>query len=72
VIEEQTPARTFTFVIDLIAYLQQNDLEIVEEAVGVFADISLESVARTRASSLASQKITCISAACSSRSVWTT
>ena len=47
-IEEQTPARTFTFVKDLIAYLQQNDLEIAEEAVGVFADISLESVARTQ------------------------
>ncbi len=45
-IEEQTPARTFTFVKDLIAYLQQNDMEIAEEAVGVFADLGLESVAR--------------------------
>jgi hypothetical protein len=42
-IEEQTPARIFTFVKDLIVYLQQNDLEIAEEAVGVFADIGSES-----------------------------
>jgi hypothetical protein len=47
-IEEHTPARIFTLVNDLIAFLQENDLEIAEEAAGVFADISLESVVRTQ------------------------
>jgi len=37
-IEEQTPAHIFTLVKDLIDFLQQNGLEIAEEAVGVFVD----------------------------------
>jgi len=42
-IEEQTPAHIFTMVNDLIDFLQQNGMEIVEEAVGVFADSNPES-----------------------------
>jgi len=42
-IEEQTPAHIFTLVKDLIDFLQQNDLEIAEEAVGMFVNSSLES-----------------------------
>jgi len=45
-IEEQTPAHIFTLVKDLIAFLQQNDLEIAEEAVGVFADNNPENTTR--------------------------
>jgi len=41
-IEEQTPAHIFTLVKDLIAFLQENDMEIADEAVGVFVDASLE------------------------------
>jgi hypothetical protein len=43
-IEEQTPAHIFTMVKDLIDFLQQNGLEIAEEAVGVFADSNPEGV----------------------------
>ncbi len=42
-IEEQTPAHIYTLVKDLIAFLQQNDMEIAEEAVGMFADSNPES-----------------------------
>jgi hypothetical protein len=42
-IEEQTPSRIFTLVGDLIVYLKENDLEIAEEAVGVFAPAEPES-----------------------------
>ena len=42
-IEEQTPAHIFTLVKDLIDFLQQNDLEIADEAVGVFVDSNQES-----------------------------
>ena len=45
-IEEQTPAHIFTLVKDLIAFLQQNDLEIAEEAVGVFVDSNPESATK--------------------------
>ena len=45
-IEEQTPAHIFTQVKDLIAFLQQNDLEIAEEAVGVFVDSNPESATK--------------------------
>jgi len=44
-IEEQTPAHIFTLVKDLIDFLQQNDLEIVDQAVGVFAESTPESAA---------------------------
>jgi len=46
-IEEQTPAHIFTLVKDLIDFLRQNDMEIAEEAVGVFTDSNLESTSKT-------------------------
>ena len=42
-IEEQTPAHIFTLVKDLVDFLQQNNMEIAEEAVGVFVENSPES-----------------------------
>jgi hypothetical protein len=45
-IEEQTPAHIFTLVKDLIAFLQENDMEIAEEAVGVFLDNNPESATK--------------------------
>jgi len=47
-IEEQTPAQIFTLVRDLIAYLKENDLEIAEEAVGVFAEQDPEKATKIR------------------------
>jgi hypothetical protein len=44
-IEEQTPTQIFTEVRDLISFLEQNNLAIAEEAVGVFADAGPEMVA---------------------------
>ena len=47
-IEEQTPAQIFTLVGDLVAYLTENDLEIAEEAVGVFTEIGPESMTKAQ------------------------
>ena len=47
-IEEQTPAQIFTLVGDLVAYLKENDLEIAEEAVGVFTEVGPESVTKVQ------------------------
>ena len=47
-IEEQTPAQIFTLVGDLVAFLKANDLEIADEAVGVFTDIGPGSITKAQ------------------------